>query len=205
MVDMFFYRDPQEIEDEQKEAAAAKLAAAQPEEGAPGATLDWDPSAPLNPGLAAADGEDSLVLTPPVSSLETDHLPFFQVLHWTGLRMVLVPLTGPRSRLLVGVMHQRRQRAVGIKCTTAQNFSGSSQSLYPFACIDWLSLDCSTMLFCTLIFPLWLIRVIPYVMYDACATLRAEMLSSMLDDSHTVQDRYMLVIIDRPRSEDRAL
>ncbi|KAF8320704.1 ribosomal protein S2 [Clavulina sp. PMI_390] len=55
MVDMFFYRDPQEIEDEQKEAAAAKLAAAAPEESA-AANLDWDASAPLNPGLVAADG-----------------------------------------------------------------------------------------------------------------------------------------------------
>jgi len=54
MVDMFFYRDPEEVDKEQQEAAAAKLAAAQPEEAT--AALDWDASAPLNPGLAATDG-----------------------------------------------------------------------------------------------------------------------------------------------------
>lgn len=57
MVDMFFYRDPEEVDKEQQEAAAAKLAAAQPDEAGTGAALDWDPSAPLNPGLAAADGK----------------------------------------------------------------------------------------------------------------------------------------------------
>lgn len=54
MVDMFFYRDPEEVDKEQQEIAAAKLAASQPEEAA--AVLDWDASAPLNPGQAAADG-----------------------------------------------------------------------------------------------------------------------------------------------------
>lgn len=62
MVDMFFYRDPEEIEREQQEAIAAKAAAAsgvaQQEGGAEvGATdnLDYDPSAAgtLNPALAA--------------------------------------------------------------------------------------------------------------------------------------------------------
>jgi small subunit ribosomal protein SAe len=59
MVDMFFYRDPEEVEKEQQEAAAAKLGASQPEDAPAGATLDWDVSAPLNPGLAAADGMPS--------------------------------------------------------------------------------------------------------------------------------------------------
>jgi len=56
MVDMFFYRDPEEVEKEQQDAAAAKLSALQPEDTTAGANLDWDVSAPLNPGLAAADG-----------------------------------------------------------------------------------------------------------------------------------------------------
>lgn len=46
MVDMFFYRDPEEVEKEQAEAAAAKAAAlAATEEPASGAGLDWDVSA----------------------------------------------------------------------------------------------------------------------------------------------------------------
>jgi len=56
MVDMFFYRDPEEVDKEQQDAAAAKLSALQPEDTTAGANLDWDVSAPLNPGLAAADG-----------------------------------------------------------------------------------------------------------------------------------------------------
>jgi len=55
MVDMFFYRDPEEVDKEQQDAAAAKLGTL-PDDAAAGATLDWDVSAPLNPGLAAADG-----------------------------------------------------------------------------------------------------------------------------------------------------
>jgi len=56
MVDMFFYRDPEEVEKEQQEAAAAKLAAAAVDEPAQGGGLDWDASAPLAPGLTVADG-----------------------------------------------------------------------------------------------------------------------------------------------------
>jgi small subunit ribosomal protein SAe len=68
MVDMFFYRDPEEVDKEQQDAAAAKLGASQPEDAAAGATLDWDVSAPLNPGLAAADGT-SLAQTLPHAQL----------------------------------------------------------------------------------------------------------------------------------------
>lgn len=56
MVDMFFYRDPEEVEKQQQEEAQAKAAAAAGEvDTAPGAT-DWDvSSAPvvgnINPGL----------------------------------------------------------------------------------------------------------------------------------------------------------
>jgi len=56
MVDMFFYRDPEEVEKEAQEAAAAKLAAAPADEPVQGGGLDWDASAPIQPGLAAADG-----------------------------------------------------------------------------------------------------------------------------------------------------
>jgi len=56
MVDMFFYRDPEEVDKEQQDAAAAKLTASQPEDATPGAALDWDVSAPLNPGTATAGG-----------------------------------------------------------------------------------------------------------------------------------------------------
>lgn len=54
MVDMFFYRDPEEADKEQAE----KEAAAKIEEAPATGALDWDASAPLNPGLAA-DGKVS--------------------------------------------------------------------------------------------------------------------------------------------------
>ncbi|RDB24711.1 40S ribosomal protein S0 [Hypsizygus marmoreus] len=60
MVDMFFYRDPEEVEKQQQEEAAAKLAAQQGAiEGAP--VSEWDVSgAPqaggINPALVAQDG-----------------------------------------------------------------------------------------------------------------------------------------------------
>jgi small subunit ribosomal protein SAe len=58
MVDMFFYRDPEEVEKQQQEEAQAKLAAAAGEEPAP---TEWDvgpgPQAgAINPGLVQ-DGE----------------------------------------------------------------------------------------------------------------------------------------------------
>jgi small subunit ribosomal protein SAe len=60
MVDMFFYRDPEEVEKQQQEEAQAKTAAAGETDAAPGPT-DWDvPSAPaaggINPALAT-DGK----------------------------------------------------------------------------------------------------------------------------------------------------
>ncbi|KAH9055424.1 ribosomal protein S2, flavodoxin-like domain-containing protein [Lactarius vividus] len=60
MVDMFFYRDPEEVEKQQQEEAAAKATAAGETDAAPGVT-DWDvPSAPagggINPALAAEGG-----------------------------------------------------------------------------------------------------------------------------------------------------
>ena len=60
MVDMFFYRDPEEVEKQQQEEAQAKAAAAG-EADAPAVT-EWDvPSAPaggsINPALATGDGK----------------------------------------------------------------------------------------------------------------------------------------------------
>lgn len=59
MVDMFFYRDPEEVEKQQQDEAAAKAAAAtvEPEAG----VTDWDTTAApaaggINPGLVAGDG-----------------------------------------------------------------------------------------------------------------------------------------------------
>lgn len=57
MVDMFFYRDPEEADKEQAEKEAAAKAAI--EESAPTGALDWDPSASLNPGLATAGGKQN--------------------------------------------------------------------------------------------------------------------------------------------------
>ncbi|KAK0505279.1 40S ribosomal protein S2 [Armillaria luteobubalina] len=60
MVDMFFYRDPEEVEKQQQEEAAAKLAAQQGAEE-PAAVTEWDvPSAPqagsINPALVGQEG-----------------------------------------------------------------------------------------------------------------------------------------------------
>jgi len=61
MVDMFFYRDPEEVEKQQQDEAIAKLATQQGEEPAAGAT-EWDvpgatPGA-INPALATQGGLD---------------------------------------------------------------------------------------------------------------------------------------------------
>jgi len=54
MVDMFFYRDPEEVEKQQQEEAAAKLAAQQPEEPA---QTEWGVGGGnINPALVAAEG-----------------------------------------------------------------------------------------------------------------------------------------------------
>lgn len=61
MVDMFFYRDPEEVEKQQQEEAAAKLAAQQGIEDAPAPAGEWDVTgAPqvggINPALVTQDG-----------------------------------------------------------------------------------------------------------------------------------------------------
>ncbi|KAK0475569.1 40S ribosomal protein S2 [Armillaria novae-zelandiae] len=60
MVDMFFYRDPEEVEKQQQEEAAAKLAAQQGADE-PAVVTEWDvPSAPqagsINPALVGQEG-----------------------------------------------------------------------------------------------------------------------------------------------------
>ncbi|KIK69389.1 hypothetical protein GYMLUDRAFT_153379 [Collybiopsis luxurians FD-317 M1] len=60
MVDMFFYRDPEEVEKQQQEEQAAKQAAAQGEEPQPG-LAEWDvgsgqQAGAINPALVAQEG-----------------------------------------------------------------------------------------------------------------------------------------------------
>ncbi|KAJ7624147.1 ribosomal protein S2, flavodoxin-like domain-containing protein [Mycena rosella] len=59
MVDMFFYRDPEEVEKQQKEEAEAKAAALQGTEE-PVQAAEWDvgggPTGAINPGLVAEGG-----------------------------------------------------------------------------------------------------------------------------------------------------
>ncbi|KAJ3505042.1 hypothetical protein NLJ89_g7626 [Agrocybe chaxingu] len=58
MVDMFFYRDPEEVEKQQQEEAQAKLAAQQGDVEVPAA--EWDvtsaPQGGINPALAGEGG-----------------------------------------------------------------------------------------------------------------------------------------------------
>jgi len=61
MVDMFFYRDPEEVEKQQQEEAQAKLAAQQGAEvDAPAGLSEWDvtsaPAGGINPALAGEGG-----------------------------------------------------------------------------------------------------------------------------------------------------
>lgn len=106
MVDMFFYRDPEEVEKQQQEEAAAKLAAQQGAEGeAPAGLSEWDvSSAPqaggVNPALAQDGGAYFVVLAyfrfiqfalqVPSTGLLT--LPLAELL--TGLPSLLVLLDG---------------------------------------------------------------------------------------------------------------
>ncbi len=61
MVDMFFYRDPEEVEKQQQEEAAAKLALQQGTEEAAPTSTEWDVAAApqaggINPALVAQEG-----------------------------------------------------------------------------------------------------------------------------------------------------
>ncbi len=115
MVDMFFYRDPEEVEKQQQEEAAAKAAAVTAEvvEAPLG---DWDvTSAPqaggINPGLVAGEGECIAQYT------RIAILTCTLQVAWTGPRsLLLVALpTGQQSlHSLVG-LRSLRELAAGIK------------------------------------------------------------------------------------------
>jgi small subunit ribosomal protein SAe len=85
MVDMFFYRDPEEVEKQQQDEAQAKLSATAGEaEVAPGIT-EWDvSSAPqagsINPALVAGDGAVFVLF-----SLRFTHCKFHKYRGCTGL------------------------------------------------------------------------------------------------------------------------
>ncbi len=105
MVDMFFYRDPEEVEKQQQEDAAAK-ATTQPGEAEVQVT-EWDVGGGqpggINPALTQEGGESlSRFLGQGSISYSVD----FQV-RWIGLQMLqLVPRTGQPSLqvLLVGML-----------------------------------------------------------------------------------------------------
>jgi len=75
MVDMFFYRDPEEVEKEQQEAAAAKAAAANPvgDENPTQFAGDWDAAgAGVNAGVAAVTAESGLEWSADAGATTTD-------------------------------------------------------------------------------------------------------------------------------------
>jgi len=106
MVDMFFYRDPEEVEKQQQEDAAAK-ATTQPGEAEVIQVTEWEvgggPQGAIHPALTQEGGESlSLFL----GQGPTSHLVDFQV-RWIGLQKLQgVPRTGPLSLqvLLVGTL-----------------------------------------------------------------------------------------------------
>jgi hypothetical protein len=106
MVDMFFYRDPEEVEKQQQEDAAAKATTQPGEVEAP--VAEWDVGGGgqpggINPALAQEGGESSTLFW---GQSSTSYSLDFQV-HWIGLQMLQVlPRTGPPSLqvLLVGTL-----------------------------------------------------------------------------------------------------
>ena len=103
MVDMFFYRDPEEVEKQQQEEAAAKLAAQQGvETEAPAGLSEWDvSSAPqagaINPALVAGEGGELIGFRRVYFVIDVLQVPS------TGLRIPLLvqQLTGLQSQLLL--------------------------------------------------------------------------------------------------------
>ena len=103
MVDMFFYRDPEEVEKQQQEEAAAKLAAQQGvETEAPAGLSEWDvSSAPqagaINPALVAGEGGELIGFRRVYLLIDVPQVPS------TGLRIPLLEqqLTGLQSQLLL--------------------------------------------------------------------------------------------------------
>lgn len=118
MVDMFFYRDPEEVEKQQQEEAQAKAAAAGAEV-IEGQLNEWDVTSAAQPGginaaLVAGEGGTSSVRL----RKYTQAYKFWLQLLWIGLLSLqpLVPLTGQRSLQgrLDGV-RMRLRHQVGIK------------------------------------------------------------------------------------------
>src|SRR3984957_11186396 len=115
MVDMFFYRDPEEVEKQQQEEAQAKSSAAAGEADVMPGIPEWDvSSAPqagsINPALVAQDGGKLLLPSWPNHAL----LTIFQV-PWTGLQNPLrVHRIGLLS-LLLEVEDGVRKGVVGIR------------------------------------------------------------------------------------------
>ena len=119
MVDMFFYRDPEEVEKQQAEEAAAK-AAAVAGETVEAPTGEWDATAAgtggINPGLVAADGAYMRILEI-LARLDVS----FEQVPSTGLRspLLLAPPTGQQNLLRpAGASSPRRPRLAGIKETS---------------------------------------------------------------------------------------
>lgn len=117
MVDMFFYRDPEEVEKQQQEEAAAKLAAQAGEEPAAGLT-EWDvasgPAAgAINPALVSQEGGMYTFFLSLTHSLTSN---FFQQLSIGLLTLLPDLLTGPQSlQVLDGVLMHLREVLAGIK------------------------------------------------------------------------------------------
>ena len=100
MVDMFFYRDPEEVEKQQQEEAQAKLAAQQGVEEAPVSEWDVTQGGNINPALASEGGESPFISLPFVILISTR----FQALS-TGLRTLnlATPIGLPSPLLEAGV------------------------------------------------------------------------------------------------------
>ena len=130
MVDMFFYRDPEEVEKQQQEDAAARATTQQGEPEVP--VTEWDVgSAPhgVNPVLTQEGGKSELLSLVLFSSHSIDSQA-----RWTGLLILeLVPQIGqpnPPEVVLVGML-SLQALAVGIDrmhsyiCTLSHAFSCS--------------------------------------------------------------------------------
>lgn len=118
MVDMFFYRDPEEVEKQQQEEAQARAAASGEAEGEAAGVSEWDVnSAPqaggINPAVVQEGGTSSLLVLHQKVCSHSIQVPS------TGLRSLLrATPTGQQSQQLVllgGVRRPSRRRQVGIK------------------------------------------------------------------------------------------
>ena len=138
MVDMFFYRDPEEVEKQQQEEAQAKLAAQQgAEPEAPAGLSEWDvtsaPAGGINPALATEGGESHIQL-----EFSTSLSILLQVPLTGPLTPSPVTLTGPLSPLLEDGVQRPPPlvTAVGIK------------SRHPSYTVVWLHLRHAVRLMC---------------------------------------------------------